>query len=119
MGMQNKPQPIPRPQAEQSAGTPLQQSSQHRGLTVEALAAAPEDQQKQMIGEALYPLIKQAQPELCGKITGMLLEMDNGELLGLLDNPDERQKKIHEAIGVLRDHPEMMNNLITEGQGDM
>merc|ERR1712228_234770 len=68
--MQNKPQQIPRAQAEQSSGTPLQQSSQHRGLTVEALAAAPEDQQKQMIGEALYPLIKQAQPELCGKITG-------------------------------------------------
>jgi len=48
-----------------------------------ALVAAPPAQQKQMLGEALYPKIQAQQPELAGKITGMLLEMDNAELLGL------------------------------------
>ena len=48
-----------------------------------ALANAPPAQQKQMLGEALYPKIQAQQPELAGKITGMLLEMDNAELFGL------------------------------------
>jgi polyadenylate-binding protein len=47
------------------------------------LASAPPSQQKQMLGEAIYPKISALQPELAGKITGMLLEMDNSELLGL------------------------------------
>ena len=50
---------------------------------LEALAAAPPGQQKQMIGEALFPKIRNVQPEMAGKITGMLLEMDNAELMGL------------------------------------
>jgi polyadenylate-binding protein len=47
------------------------------------LTAAPAGQQKQMLGEALYPKIHEMQPELAGKITGMLLEMDNAELINL------------------------------------
>ncbi len=53
------------------------------GLTLQALTAAPPAQQKQMLGEALYPKISAHQPELAGKITGMLLEMDNTELVNL------------------------------------
>lgn len=53
------------------------------GLTLAALNAAPPPQQKQMLGEALYPKIAAQQPELAGKITGMLLEMSNEELLSL------------------------------------
>ena len=47
------------------------------------LAAVPPQQQKQLLGEALFPKIQVMQPELAGKITGMLLEMDNAELVNL------------------------------------
>merc|ERR1719318_2388334 len=46
-------------------------------LTASMLAAAPPQEQKQMLGERLFPLIQRMYPDLAGKITGMLLEIDN------------------------------------------
>merc|ERR1712153_201565 len=62
------------------------------------LAAAPPEQQKQLLGERLFPLIQAQEPAMAGKITGMLLEMDNGELLNLLESPDALNAKIMEAL---------------------
>jgi len=76
----------------------------HEPLTAAALASAPPDVQKNMIGERLYPLIHNSQPDLAGKITGMLLEMDNSELLHLLESPDALNHKITEALQVLEAH---------------
>lgn len=70
------------------------------GLDVNSLQQAPPAQQKQMLGEALYPKIQAQQPELAGKITGMLLEMDNEELLGLTTNDDALREKVQEALNV-------------------
>ena len=67
-------QPAPAGQPSREESTPVSN---------QALLSAPPAQQKQMLGEALYPKIQAQQPELAGKITGMLLEMDNSELLGL------------------------------------
>lgn len=66
------------------------------------LAAAQPEQQKQILGERLFPHIQQINPELAGKITGMLLEMDNGELLNLLESPESLTAKVMEAIAVLQ-----------------
>ncbi|NWS71485.1 EPAB protein, partial [Crotophaga sulcirostris] len=64
-------------------------------LTASMLAAAPPQEQKQMIaGERLYPLIHAMHPSLAGKITGMLLEIDNSELLLLLESPDSLHCKV-------------------------
>lgn len=41
--------------------------------------------------------------DLAGKITGMLLEMDNQALLSLLENPDSLDGKVNEAIIVLNE----------------
>jgi polyadenylate-binding protein len=73
-------------------------------LTLKALAAAPEKQKKQLIGEQLFPLIKSREPTLAGKITGMLLEMDNHELIHLLESTTALQEKITEAMAVLQAH---------------
>lgn len=87
-------------------GPPQQQQPMpHEGaLTASALASATPEMQKNMIGERLYPLIHQSQPELAGKITGMLLEMDNSELLHLLESPEALNAKISEALQVLEAH---------------
>merc|ERR1719399_2741103 len=70
-------------------------------LTAAALAAAPPNVQKQMIGEKLYPAIAKFQPELAGKITGMMLEMDNSELIMLLESEQQLKSKVDEALLVL------------------
>merc|ERR1719396_40161 len=88
------PQP-PQPQPQQGvppAGGPL---------TAAALAAAPPGVQKQMLGEKLFPAISKFQPELAGKITGMMLEMDNSELLILLESEQQLRTKVEEAMRVL------------------
>jgi polyadenylate-binding protein len=54
-----------------------------------------------MLGEALYPLIHASQPDLAGKITGMLLEMENVELLTLIETPTALTEKVDEALTVL------------------
>ncbi|KAK0152546.1 Polyadenylate-binding protein 1-A [Merluccius polli] len=62
-------------------------------LTASMLAAAPLMDQKQLLGERLYPLIQALHPNLTGKITGMLLEIDNSELLHMLESPELLQSK--------------------------
>merc|ERR1711937_59314 len=83
---------------------PMQQQQPPQGgtaLTAAALAAAPPAVQKQMIGEKLFPAISRIQPELAGKITGMMLEMDNSELLILLESEQQLRNKVDEALRVL------------------
>ncbi|KAL7066078.1 putative polyadenylate-binding protein [Cryptosporidium serpentis] len=70
-------------------------------LTANTLAAASPSMQKQLLGERLFPIIAQYQPELAGKITGMMLEMDNNELLEILNSDAEIKNKVDEAMIVL------------------
>lgn len=55
-----------------------------------------------MLGEQLYPLVEQIAPENARKITGMLLEMDQTEVLHLIEFPDSLKMKVDEALKVLR-----------------
>lgn len=71
---------------------------------VQVLAQADPQQQKQLIGEQLYRKIYNIHNELAGKITGMLLEMDNTELLHMLETPESLKAKVEEAVSVLHDH---------------
>jgi polyadenylate-binding protein len=73
-------------------------------LTASMLAAALPSDQKQMLGERLFPLIESMYPNLAGKITGMLLEIDNAELLHMLEHNESLKSKVEEAVAVLHVH---------------
>mmetsp|Transcript_53663 Transcript_53663/g.85776 ORF Transcript_53663/g.85776 Transcript_53663/m.85776 type:complete len:338 (-) Transcript_53663:1055-2068(-) len=73
-------------------------------LTAEMLQDAKPAEKKRLIGERLFPKIQVVEPRLAGKITGMLLEMDNTELLVLLSEQRALMNKINEALAVLKDH---------------
>merc|ERR1719433_1122279 len=89
------------PQQQQQGPGPYSSGGPSPPLNAAALAAAPPSVQKQMIGEKLFPAIAKYQPELAGKITGMMLEMDNSELLILLESEQQLKNKVDEALRVL------------------
>ncbi|XP_039207240.1 polyadenylate-binding protein 1-like isoform X2 [Crotalus tigris] len=88
----------------QQAVEPIIHIQGQEPLTTSMLAAAPPQEQKQILGERLYPLIHARHPTLAGKITGMLLEIDNSDLLLMLESPESLQSKIEEAVAVLQAH---------------
>lgn len=105
--------PLPLQQTAPS-GNQGQRRAPEDPLTLSALANASPTLQKNMIGERLYPLIHHSQPELAGKITGMLLEMDNSELLHLLESPDALRMKVAEALEVLKQHQAQLQQVPRE-----
>merc|ERR1740139_1309321 len=98
MGPMMQPQ---MPMAQPGQMRPQAPAGPGASLSAAALAAAPPGVQKQMLGEKLFPLISKYQPEAAGKITGMMLEMDNTELLILLESEQQMKSKIDEAMRVL------------------
>jgi len=73
-------------------------------LTASMLSAATPADQKQMLGERLFPMIAAMHAEEAGKITGMLLEIDNSELLHMLEHTESLKAKVDEAVAVLQAH---------------
>ncbi|XP_062601620.1 embryonic polyadenylate-binding protein B-like isoform X2 [Saccostrea cucullata] len=73
-------------------------------LTATMLATMPPQEQKQALGECLYPLISHMFPDVAGKLTGMLLEIDNSELLYMLESQESLEAKVKEAVAVLQSH---------------
>ncbi|KAJ0264465.1 RNA recognition motif domain-containing protein [Hirschfeldia incana] len=67
-----------------------------------SLANATPEQQRTMLGESLYPMVEQLEPESAAKITGMLLEMDQTKALHLLESFAALESKVTEAMEILR-----------------
>lgn len=117
--MRNPPQSVSAVQQQQ-----VQQPAVHvqgqEPLTATMLASADANEQKQMLGERLFPLIQvspnvlrlcmkragtselqidlillqQMYSDLAGKITGMLLEIDNSDLLHMLEHQESLKAKV-------------------------
>ncbi|CAO3628015.1 unnamed protein product [Cunninghamella echinulata] len=93
-----------RPNQQQQKQSNDNEETDSNTLTAATLAAASPEMQKQLLGERLYPLVHVHQPQYSGKITGMLLDMDNAELLNLLEDQPALEAKIKEAMEVLEAH---------------
>lgn len=72
------------------------------GALASALANATDEHRRTMLGENLYPLVDQLEHDMAAKVTGMLLEMDQTEVLHLLESPEALKAKVAEAMEVLR-----------------
>jgi len=107
--------PVMIPVADQQVGPQVVPDA----LSSTELEQMTREQQSTIIGERLYPMIRQHlqhqhqvqhQPDLAGKITGMLLDgLNRGsleELLVLLEDSRALRDKVSEAIEVLEAHME-------------
>eukprot|EP00927_Polykrikos_kofoidii_P085551 TRINITY_DN9336_c0_g2_i1.p1 TRINITY_DN9336_c0_g2~~TRINITY_DN9336_c0_g2_i1.p1 ORF type:complete len:300 (+),score=47.16 TRINITY_DN9336_c0_g2_i1:111-902(+) len=83
--------------------TSVPQDAEQR-LTAAALAAMPPAARKRAIGEKLYWRIYRHKPEVAGKLTGMMLELSNSELLLLLRSDSNLLSRLDEAMSALRTH---------------
>ncbi|KAJ9443004.1 Polyadenylate-binding protein [Diplonema papillatum] len=102
----------PQVQAQQPPARPMQQRPMPQptapvgnvGVDPSRLATMSQEQQKNLLGERLFSRINDIQPDIAAKITGMLLEMDNAEIINLLDSPELLRSKVTEAVAVLKEH---------------
>merc|ERR1712238_238055 len=104
---QQQPQMVVPQQQQQQQPQPPQAAVFVQGqepLTASMLAQAPPSEQKQMLGERLFPLIQGLFPDMAGKITGMLLEIDDSELVHMLEHKESLSSKVEEAVAVLSAH---------------
>ncbi|GAB0136137.1 Protein phosphatase PP2A regulatory subunit B [Epichloe bromicola] len=104
-GSTNGPSPAARPEG--NNGSILQQQ----------LSSAPPAQQKQILGEVIFPKIQAINAELAGKITGMLLEMDNTELINLIEDDAALKAKVEEALAVYDEYVKSQGTEQAEGGG--
>lgn len=102
---QGQPQPMPQMMHAAPADAPIAQphevAAEDNKELIKQLASMSSEQAKNVIGERLYPMVSAKVPDKGAKITGMLLEMDNAELVHLLDSKEALQDKINEALHVL------------------
>ncbi|XP_065347000.1 polyadenylate-binding protein 1-like [Cloeon dipterum] len=70
-------------------------------LTAAMLEGVSVEERRNMIGNRMFHLIHNMYPQSASKITGMLLEIDNAELLHMLNNHENLKIKAEEAFMVL------------------
>lgn len=123
---QPKPAPVPQPRLPQPATVPAPAQPQPVPKAVapnvlpafdhETYSRADPQTKKRLIGEHMYPIILGFSNQfVAGKITGMLLEMENELLFKFIANPSQLKERVIEAIEVLRkawsNQPDLLKQL--------
>ncbi|KAJ0231995.1 Polyadenylate-binding protein 5 [Hirschfeldia incana] len=67
-----------------------------------ALALTSPANHPQILGEQLFPLVEKQEPVHTAKVIGMLLQMDQAEILHLLESPEALKVKVSEALNALK-----------------
>lgn len=76
---------------------PMQAPDRYVGRQV--VETLPND--KELLGERLFPLVEQKNPKNASKITGMLLEMEVDQIQSIIRDQSQLDKWISEAVKVL------------------
>ncbi|XP_036358973.1 uncharacterized protein LOC115212275 isoform X2 [Octopus sinensis] len=107
-------------EAMKDATTDIKTIHRQEPLSSSMIGAIAPQVQKQVLGETLFPLVHGIYPDKAGKITGMLLELDEAELLPFIDSHELLQGKVEEVVIVLQAQEAMKNATTdiktTEGQ---
>jgi polyadenylate-binding protein len=94
-----------RPQPREPVAVPHpEQIPQQAPINMKEYNEGSNQDKKRLLGENLYPrILKLTNQNVAGKVTGMLLEMKNEELLEMLTLVSKLREKVEEAIEVLRE----------------
>lgn len=80
-----------------------QQTGEYLSLASVPIRPLTEEEEKQALGERIYEIVVQTQPQHAGKITGMIIESRaNAELVQLLASASELAALVKEAEELLR-----------------
>ncbi|CAI9729508.1 polyadenylate-binding protein 1 [Octopus vulgaris] len=90
--------------------------------SLDSLSAVSPQEQKNFLGERLFPEVKKINDIMAQKITGMLLELDSSDIIHLIESPNVLREKVREAEMVLQQNPreksfELDNNLFSATMG--
>ena len=73
--------------------------------TASVLTSVPIENQKQMLGDMLYPLVQKINPEIAGQITGMLLQNDNSVLSYMIENTNALEVEVEKIVAAIQNCP--------------
>ncbi|KAK3151224.1 hypothetical protein QOZ80_3AG0243260 [Eleusine coracana subsp. coracana] len=73
----------------------------HHGDPVPSMNNAEMSEQQMVLGNKLYPLVKRQQPELAGKITGMLIQQES-DAVAMISSPELLYAKVEECAQLLQ-----------------
>ncbi|OSS53971.1 hypothetical protein B5807_01782 [Epicoccum nigrum] len=76
------------------------------GLDIDALFAAPPEEQKQMLLEAILPMVFHLPSGLADKICGMVLEKDINELVQLAFDESDLRAEIEKIAQLYAPNPD-------------
>ena len=77
--------------------------SQSSQFDEKVLQNIPNEEQKQILGEEIFPFIYDEYPKLAKKLTGMILELPNQELIRCINSPQVLSEYLNNAVKTLSD----------------